>query len=339
MKTIVLKSFFTFVLISIFFPSASAATWRTCNSGIWESNSGSTTLTFSKDGGPCISPYNAAFVIAAGDFIDFLAPHNVSLASNISIGVNVTVRFYGAVSFDNGKLDLTTNSTIQLYAGSTLTCSGGCGNNDQIRIGSTQYKGDDLNTINNAPRPTTVGSAGILPVNLLFFNGKTVEKQVILQWATAIEKDFNYFVIERSASGKEFYEIGKRKGAGNSNVRIDYKFDDPSPFVGRSYYRLKAVDFDGYTEYFNIVVIDFVDAKSVSIYPNPYRDSEELTIALNFANDETSYASIYDSRGLEQLSFNFSGPEYKTSIPLSAGSYILKIRSGSTHYISRLVVR
>ena len=50
-----------------------------------------------------------------------------------------------------------------------------------------------------------------------------------------------------SSEGKSFQSIAKVKGNGTTTQRHDYFLDDEKPYIGKNYYRLKSVDFDGYT--------------------------------------------------------------------------------------------
>jgi hypothetical protein len=132
----------------------------------------------------------------------------------------------------------------------------------------------------------------VLPITLISFNVQEQTDFVRLTWATASELNFDRFFIERSLDGKEFSEIGSMKGAGTSVSRRDYAFDDKAPIVGRSYYRLKAVDYDGFTEYFEVDVCNYVGPKSIVIYPNPSQ-GEPINLILNFHPEEQSQIEIF----------------------------------------------
>src|SRR5690606_26093002 len=84
-----------------------------------------------------------------------------------------------------------------------------------------------------------------LPVELISFTGKFVANGTLLEWATATEKDNNYFEIERSQDGKEFKAIGRVGGNNNSTSINRYNFTDKDQLPGLVYYRLKQVDNDG----------------------------------------------------------------------------------------------
>ena len=92
---------------------------------------------------------------------------------------------------------------------------------------------------------------------LLNFDAKRDGGRIVLKWSTGVEKNNDYFTIERSDDQASYEEIGKVSGNGNSLDKSDYKFIDKHPKPGKNYYRLKHTDKTGNTSYFakNIVEI------------------------------------------------------------------------------------
>lgn len=107
--------------------------------------------------------------------------------------------------------------------------------------------------------PFTIGStssANPLPVELVTFYGEKGKQNNILRWTTASEKNNDYFTIEKTTDGKEFYEVGRIEGAGNSIYHNSYSLTDPNFDQVLNYYRLVQTDFDGKKEYSNLITID-----------------------------------------------------------------------------------
>ena len=101
----------------------------------------------------------------------------------------------------------------------------------------------------------------ILPVELLDFTAKNEKGQVVrLAWTSTSEINSDYYGIERSVDGVSFSEIGKSKGAGNSNAVMKYSFDDHQPLVGKNYYRLKQVNFTGKQDISAIANMDILNS-------------------------------------------------------------------------------
>ena len=179
-----------------------------------------------------------------------------------------------------------------------------------------------------------------LPVSLISFNGQQIMKQINLNWSTASELNFDYFDVERSSNAKLFTSIGKITGHGTSNVRNDYSLTDEKPIIGKNYYRLKSVDFDGYTEYFDVVSVDFTAGKLFFISPNP-SDGASLGFTLNFVPDGNASIIVYDNLSNIVGLFTPSGHSQNITFPnpLKSGLYYAKIIAGDFVKVERFVVR
>ncbi len=114
------------------------------------------------------------------------------------------------------------------------------------------------------------GSLSSLPIELTNFVGHSTAEGARLGWTTVMERDFNYFGIERSSDGKNFVEIKQVFANGGQDITTNYSYVDGSVRGGRFYYRLRSVDLDGAFEYSNVVKVDLEGSMAVaSIYPNP----------------------------------------------------------------------
>ena len=90
-----------------------------------------------------------------------------------------------------------------------------------------------------------------------------------LKWTTSQESNSSRFIIERSADGNNFNEIGRVNAAGNSSVALQYQFMDENPLNGINYYRLKLVDKDNSQKISDIVSVKTSLVSKMKIYPNP----------------------------------------------------------------------
>lgn len=88
-------------------------------------------------------------------------------------------------------------------------------------------------------------SPGTLPVELVSFDVKKTTGGAELSWASASEKDNSHFDIYRSADGIQYEKIASVPGSTAMNFPAKYKYIDPNPLAGISYYRLNQVDQDG----------------------------------------------------------------------------------------------
>lgn len=99
-----------------------------------------------------------------------------------------------------------------------------------------------------------------LPVELVSFSAKYDNKQVVVRWATASEKDAANFSVERSSDGKNFSSVALVPAAGTSATRREYEAIDRSMRSGLNYYRLKQTDLDGTFTYSQVLPVQVGEA-------------------------------------------------------------------------------
>ncbi len=168
----------------------------------------------------------------------------------------------------------------------------------------------------------SINGTASLPITLISFKANITEsQQTVLKWATASEKDNDYFEVERSKNASDFESIGKIKGKGTIDLRNDYSFTDESPLKGINYYRLKQVDFDGQYSYTRAESVIKDGDGTISLYPNPTIN----TLKINFEDtDQIEDIKIYNIRG--EVMKTMLGNEGKYEIAdLPQGKYIIQI--------------
>ena len=184
-----------------------------------------------------------------------------------------------------------------------------------------------------------------LPIELVDFKGKYVNEQSVLSWVTASEKNNDYFILERSEDARDFTQIGKIDGAGNSNSFLNYQFIDAKPIDQVAYYRLKQVDFDG--QFSNSNVIALRNMKSfgnqfLHIYPQPASTDVFIEQGL-FVNGEAFSVEIFNNLGaLVQKELRTSDESGKLAIHFSnleQGMYMLRISDGIHQLTKPLIIQ
>jgi hypothetical protein len=342
------------ILLIPIFPTgkALATIYYACGTGnVWDGSTPFlyTSPTCSSASGEPLNPSNTLFV--DGDEIIINSGATVTVKGLISLSDAIKITVYGnlfiQINPQPGNLNLTnSSSTIELKSGSELACVNGsgeiinCSNSDQISIGqggsSFTWKGGDIDILTS---PNILTNSG-LPIELLTFKASKRNNKVSLSWATASELNFDYFDIEKSADGKDFYSIGKVKGNGTANFRQDYALDDEKPLIGKNYYRLKSVDYDGYTEYFNVVLVDFDGSKGFSIFPNP-SEGVSFSAETNFTPQSRAFVVIYTTLGAEVGRYEASGSTFMLTMPakLESGVYYAKYISNDFTATNRLLVK
>jgi Secretion system C-terminal sorting domain len=184
----------------------------------------------------------------------------------------------------------------------------------------------------------TVCSASSLPVELVFFKAKWVNNVVKLTWQTASESNNKGFEIERSVDTKTWENIGGVKGKGNSNVLVDYSFEDKGPLSILTYYRLKQVDFDGKESYSKVVNVTLnKKGDKFSVFPNPV-NSKSATISLDDDMLDgvliitNSIGSIVKKEKINSKTFNLDLNN------LSNGLYIFEVQKDQNRTFQKVLI-
>jgi hypothetical protein len=98
--------------------------------------------------------------------------------------------------------------------------------------------------------------AAPLPVEWLSINAYRADSHVQIEWATASEKDCDYYTVFRSGASGVFEPIGTVKAAGNSSDELQYFFKDLNPVSGSAYYKIKQTDFNGDFSWSDMVFVN-----------------------------------------------------------------------------------
>ncbi|MCC6840214.1 MAG: hypothetical protein IT230_08660 [Flavobacteriales bacterium] len=109
-----------------------------------------------------------------------------------------------------------------------------------------------------------------LPITLVEFGATANAGTVLLEWATASEKDNAFFTVERSADAETFEAVLQLPGAGNSSAILHYSAIDRDPLPGLSYYRLRQTDLNGTTTVSDMAVVEHRASGTFAVHPNPW---------------------------------------------------------------------
>ena len=127
----------------------------------------------------------------------------------------------------------------------------------------------------------TIGCTVSLPITLIEFKGSPEERCNLIEWTTASEQNNDFFTLEKTSDGVDYEIVSIMNGAGNSNMVLDYHYEEYQPW-DMTYYRLKQTDFDG----------KFVYSDLISVY-RPNKDKKILKI-INILGQEVddSYVGV-----------------------------------------------
>ena len=181
-----------------------------------------------------------------------------------------------------------------------------------------------------------------IPVELTSFAANVVDGNVILDWITATELNNSGFEIQKgnhtstSLSVTGWESIGFVNGNGTTTEKSFYSFADQNPIAGKSYYRLKQIDFDGSFDYSNVIEIDLTIPIEFSLeqnYPNPFNPATRIRYTIS--SKQNVQLLVYNVLGKEiALLVNDEKPagNYEVNFDaskLSSGVYFYQLQAGS----------
>ncbi len=208
---------------------------------------------------------------------------NLASGSSLPLGVTANLTMYWNPNNPcNGKLYVTDIPTLAIaHNDGTAWDAVGIGayvTNGSVTNGSIGFAGV------NAFSPFTLGSTSIitnpLPLNLIDFDAElNPDKTVGLKWTTQQEVDMSHYMVERSADGLSWKDIGRVEAKGNSPVPSTYGFTDQSPLGGANYYRIRMYNLDNASGITRVKVVRLLQVKGINIFPIPARDYLNVSVS------------------------------------------------------------
>ena len=221
---------------------------------------------------------------------------------------NMTIASTGQTNASANAITTILKSTDN---GTTWALDGNCVAGSNTALASrTTMSGFGVMSIGQTSSP--------LPIELLSFSGAIHEKYNLLEWLTATEKNNDYFTIQRSFDGVIFETIGTVKGAGNSNVPLNYQLKDNHPANGITYYQLVQTDFDGTTSKSGIIALNRKNSGCVvNVYPNPTSGNCDLLMETSDAGYYSVYINDIEGKELYRQNIQIDKGEFKYGINIS----------------------
>ncbi|MGE5435759.1 MAG: T9SS type A sorting domain-containing protein [Syntrophothermus sp.] len=206
----------------------------------------------------------------------------------------------------------------------------------QFNIKSTNFtvQSNYINNLSNVP----------LPVEIVTFTAKEVDKKVKLNWVTATEEKNFGFDVERKSDNGSWEKIGFLQGAGNSNSLKEYHFTDAQVNGTQLQYRLKQIDTDGKTHYTNSVEVKLLPTAFglTQNYPNPF--NPETTIKYQLPVDSKIKLVVYNMIGEEVASLikgvvpaGYHSVNFN-AVGLSSGNYIYRLETPDFVQVKKMIV-
>ncbi|MES2689781.1 MAG: T9SS type A sorting domain-containing protein [Bacteroidota bacterium] len=223
----------------------------------------------------------------------------------------------------------------------------------------THRAGSFVNMAGNTVKDTLLNSFSLftltdrtnpLPVTLTSFNATALNKDVLVSWITASERNVSQFVVEVSTDGKRFEQAGKVKANGHSSAPLSYKFihaeaQDAMNGANVLYYRLTSIDHDGSSSTSGVAIVRF-DHKvntldAVVAYPNPF--NQAITLSIPSSAGTSAELVFMDLQGRIVMSENHTLAIGSNEISLNKldglkqGVYLIRLTTGSESKVIRVV--
>ncbi len=181
-----------------------------------------------------------------------------------------------------------------------------------------------------------VGGSTPLPIKLTSFKATNAgNDHVLVTWSTSMEQNVDRFELQRAGEDGNFHVIGTIDAAGNSNVPVNYTFNDNAPLTGTNYYRLNEIDLDNKTYLSPVTQVDFGVAKDLQIFPNPVTTYVSITSGA----DPILEVVLYDVSGkVLQAKTSADGMRTATlnTASLARGMYIVRVKTKSKTYQQKI---
>lgn len=182
-------------------------------------------------------------------------------------------------------------------------------------------------------------------VDLLEFSGTALDRSNLITWKTGSETECNYFLLEKSFDGSNFFELAdsRQECASNANNIRHYYYSDTEDLKDVLYYRLKEADESGSLAIISEVVAvtrNSIMDNQILISPIPARD--KINCQLYHSGASLAKVEIYSVTGqlIKQTKIVLVDGMNNLSISLHLmpeGAYYLRLRTEETEMTERFV--
>ncbi len=175
-----------------------------------------------------------------------------------------------------------------------------------------------------------------LPVLFTDFKATSYEKNTILSWSIAEEKNVKQYQIEQSNNGTDFSTIGKM----DANLLTTYQFiDDSKISAPLSYYRIKAIDFNEKFKYSEIIKVQKENSSSfIKIYPSIVTGNTPIHIQHNEDNAEIMICHTTGQLVKTQRITNLTS--YLDINEMSKGMYFIFVKTNNNkRFVDKLIIQ
>lgn len=183
-----------------------------------------------------------------------------------------------------------------------------------------------------------------LPIELIEFSANCKNDKIAIFWKTATEHNNNYFILDKSRDGLNWFSFQKIDGKSNSNVESGYEIYD-NEVNGVAYYRLSQYDFDKKVrQYPPISVSCNIADKLFNVFPNP-TDNELNMEVKGYDLSQNAHVVIYDVFGREVHNVDITNPSDELMLHFNLndwpfGTYLIRLLDeNELRVIKRIIVK
>ncbi len=203
------------------------------------------------------------------------------------------------------------------------------------------YAASTGSTISTAQNP--------LPIELLTFQAKAIDKKIRLQWITANEQGNFGFQLEKSIYPDKGFDVlgfvsaNAPNGGGNT-----YGLDDAEVLAGiHYYYKLRQIDQDGRATTYPVVSAiigsdsEIKNGLDVYIHPNPAQDVVKISVLGEVNEDIRVDLTAFDGKTMldEKMTLDNSNQCKINVFGLPNGIYALKLTYKYHRIIKKLIIQ
>lgn len=176
-------------------------------------------------------------------------------------------------------------------------------------------------------------AAGALPAEISALKARFSGASINLNWISHSESNNKGFEVQRAVGNTNDFKtigfVGSRAKDGNSQLDINYNFEDANIVSGQThYYRLKQIDFDGKSSLSPIRSIKPGSIESnLNVYPNPSQGS--VTVNTGSTSGKLNIFVLDNTGRVVNQYMNVSTSNTRIS-NLKKGLYTLKIVNTET---------
>jgi hypothetical protein len=236
---------------------------------------------------------------------------------------------YTWTTADGNFVGSNTGTNVQVDAPGTYIVT------QQLSAGCTVYATDTVTIVYDE-------DCTVLQNQKTTFSGGLRDKMPVLNWTSFTNNHINYYELQRSEDGQNFYTIDRIENSNTENPIQNYIYTDGNAGTNRTvHYRLRMVGNSGIA-YSRIITMELAMDKSFSMLPNPAVNHTRISVFV----EKTESARLFVYKISGELIFTNShtfNPGLNT-ISLQdlnrwqPGMYLIRINSASINQWQKLVI-